>query len=69
MPPSEEKRLESFLGAVDVRFLPDEASVANFGNLRATYEPYVQALSSFLIMPLPDWVPPEGVKDSWHTMA
>src|SRR5439155_3245925 len=56
-------------GASEVRFLPDEASVAKFGNLRATYEPYVQALSSFLIMPLPDWVPPEGVKDSWHTMA
>ena len=37
--------------------------------LRATYEPYVQALSSFLIMPLPAWVPPEGVRDTWHTMA
>ena len=69
LPPSEEKRLESFLAAVDVRFPADEASVARFRDLRATYEPYVQALSRFLIMPLPDWVPPEGVKDSWHTMA
>jgi len=69
LPPSEEKRLESFLTAVDVRFPADEASVAKFRALRAMYEPYVQALSSFLIMPLPEWVPPEGVKDSWHTMA
>ena len=69
LPPSEEKRLERFLAAVDVRFPADEASVARFRDLRATYEPYVQALSSFLIMPLPEWVPPEGVKDSWHTMA
>ena len=69
LPPSEEKRLERFLAAVDVRFPADEASVAKFRDLRATYEPYVQALSSFLIMPLPEWVPPESVKDSWHTMA
>jgi len=69
LPPSEEKRLESFLAAVDVRFPTDEAAAAKFRDLRATYEPYVQALSSFLIMPLPEWVPPEGGKDSWHTMA
>ena len=69
LPPSEEKRLESFLAEVDVPFPADEASVAKFRAMRATYEPYVQALSSFLLMPLPEWVPPEGVKDSWHTMA
>ena len=68
LPPSEEKRLESFLAAVDVRFPADEASVARFRDLRATYEPYVQALSTFLMMPLPDWVPREGARDSWHTM-
>jgi hypothetical protein len=67
--PSEEKRLETFLAAVDVRLRADEASVAKFRALRAMYEPYVQALSSFLIMPLPEWTPPEGVSDSWHTMA
>ena len=69
LPPSEEKRLESFLAAVAVRFPADEASVTKFRALRAMYEPYVQALSSFLIMPLPEWVPREGVKDNWHAMA
>jgi len=69
LPPSEEKRLESFVAAVGVRFRADEASVAKFRALRAMYEPYVHALSSFLIMPLPEWVAPEGAKDSWHTMA
>jgi len=68
-PPSEEKRLESFLADVDVRFRGDEASVERFRALRATYEPYVGALSSFLLMPLPEWVPPEGVVDSFHAMA
>ncbi len=69
LPPSEEKRLESFVAAVGVRFRADEASVAKFRALRAMYEPYVHALSTFLIMPLPEWVAPEGAKDSWHTMA
>ena len=69
LPPSEEKRLETFVATVGVRFRTDEASAAKFRALRAMYEPYVQALSSFLIMPLPEWVYPEGVKDTWHTMA
>jgi hypothetical protein len=69
LPPSEEKRLESFLVGVDVRLRTDEASVAKLRALRAMYEPYVEALSSFLVMPLPAWVPPQEVKDSWHTMA
>ena len=69
LPPSEEKRLETFLAAVEVRFHADDASVARFKALRAMYEPWVQALSSFLIMPLPAWVPPDDAKDSWHTMG
>jgi hypothetical protein len=69
LPPSEEQRLEGFLAAAGVRMRTDEASVASFMALRATYEPYIQALSSFLIMPLPAWVPPEGAHDSWHTMG
>src|SRR5207245_196057 len=48
LPPSEEERLESFLG-VDVRIRADEASLAKFKALRAMYEPYVQALANFLI--------------------
>jgi voltage-gated potassium channel Kch len=66
--PPEQRRLESRLAEVGVRLGADEASVTKFVSLRATYEPYVQALSNFLLMPLPAWMPPEGVKDSWHTM-
>ncbi|HME71507.1 MAG TPA: potassium channel family protein [Myxococcota bacterium] len=69
LPPAEGKRLESFLSEVGVRLLADETSVAEFAALRATYEPYVHALSSRVMMPLPEWVPPEGVEERWHTMA
>jgi len=33
------------------------------------YEPYVAALSEFLLMDLPDWMPKAGAKDSWKTAA
>jgi ion channel len=69
LPPPEERRLQTFVATVGVRFCADAAAIAKFNALRAMYEPYVEALSSFLIMPLPRWVPPEGAHDSWHTMA
>jgi hypothetical protein len=69
LPAAEEKRLESILAAVGLRLRSDEASVAQFMSLRSTYEPYVQALSGFLLMPLPAWVPPEVVEPVWHTIA
>ena len=68
LPPSEEARLEAFLGGLEVRFHADPASVGKLRALRGTYEPYVHALSSFLIMPLPEWVPREGAMDTWHPM-
>jgi len=29
----------------------------------------VQALASFLIMALPEWIPGAEVKDQWHTLG
>jgi hypothetical protein len=69
LPPSDEKRLETFVAGAGVRFRADDASIAKFTALRAMYEPYVHALSSFLIMPLPEWIAPEGADHRLHTMA
>jgi ion channel len=69
LPPEEEKRLESFLTAGGIPLDVADGASAKLTALRATYEPYVQALSSFLIMPLPEWVPPAGVKEQWHTLG
>src|SRR5262245_862023 len=68
LPAAEEKELERFLAAAGIRFRTDEASIANLRTLRASYEPYVEALSSWLLMPLPKWIPPEGEQQHWHTM-
>jgi len=65
--PAESRRLQTFLVAAGVQLRADETSTTKLTTLRATYEPYVHALSDFLSMALPDWVPPDGTKDSWHT--
>jgi hypothetical protein len=33
------------------------------------YEPYVAALASYLLMPLPPWRLPESGVDNWRTSA
>ncbi|TMA23229.1 MAG: hypothetical protein E6J87_25455 [Deltaproteobacteria bacterium] len=58
LPAAEEKELEGLLAKAALRLRTDHASIAQLHALRASYEPYVDALSSFLLMPLPDWVPP-----------
>jgi hypothetical protein len=68
LPTWEQERLENLLAAVGVRMRSDEASTATFSALRAMYEPYVQPLASFLSMPLPPWLPPEGADDGRHTI-
>jgi hypothetical protein len=37
--------------------------------LRGVYEPYLEALSEYLLMPLPPWAPVPGAKDNWETTA
>src|SRR4030095_2247107 len=53
----EEKDREGLLARAALGLRTDDASIAQLHALRASYEPYVHALSSFLLMPLPDWVP------------
>ena len=69
LPALEQERLEIFLAAEGVRLRTNEASVGKLRALRAMYEPYVNALSRFLLMPLPDWMPPERESESWHVIA
>ena len=37
--------------------------------MRGSYEPYVHALSDFLLFTLPDWLPAAGSPDNWQTSA
>ena len=37
--------------------------------LRGVYEPYLEALADYLLMPLPPWAPPPGATDNWESTA
>jgi ion channel len=69
LPASELARLRQFLTASAVHLREDNAAEAKLASLRAMYEPYINALAQYLLMPLPDWIPPPGAPDVWHTTA
>jgi len=69
LPASELARLRQSLAAAGVPLREGEAAESKLNALRAMYEPYVNALGQFVIMTLPEWVPPPGAPDSWHTTA
>jgi hypothetical protein len=37
--------------------------------IRLVYEPYLQALSAYLLMDLPPWTPSADASDNWETTA
>ncbi len=67
MPPEELSGLHAQLSTAGVAF--DERLGERFRTFRAMYEPYMQALSARLAMPLPPLLPIEGARDNWKTSA
>jgi hypothetical protein len=57
------------LGKVGVKLCTDAEAKERFQLLRAKYEPHACALSAYLGMPLPPFLPLKGAKDSWQTVA
>ncbi len=54
----------------DQRWTADLADAEHrLSEMREMYEPYVAALSEFLVMPLPPWVLSEDTIDNWKTSA
>ncbi|HEX3892297.1 MAG TPA: potassium channel family protein [Terracidiphilus sp.] len=47
----------------------DGESYKRLRDLRALYEGYAEALSAYLRMPLPPWIPAAKHKDNWMTIA
>lgn len=61
--------LRRVLLAAGVRLREGTTVERELADLRRAYEPYVAALSSFLLLDLPRWIPPSEVLDSWQTSA
>ncbi len=62
-------RLRAELGELGIPLADDPDAETRLAALRGTYEPYVAALASRLLMALPPWVPDERQPDNWETTA
>lgn len=61
-------RLRRTLLATGAPFQGDPSGSA-LAELRAMYEPYLSALSEYLLMPLPAWILEDPRSDNWETSA
>ena len=66
LPEAELARLKQSLADSGMPLKSDPGVAQHLLHQRQMYEPYVHALSEFLLMPLPTWLPPAGAKDNWQ---
>ena len=69
LPDDELARLESSLVSAGYGLRGDPSCARELARLRAMYEPYVNALAVYLLMPLPDWLPRKEARDNWQAKA
>ena len=69
LPAEDLARLEAALASAGYGLRSDQSCATKFSHMRAMYEPYVNALAVYLLMPLPSWIPPQGARDNWQAMA
>jgi hypothetical protein len=69
LPEGELVRLRRVLAENGIVLLEGEEVEHRLLNLRMMYEPYVFALSEWLMMPLPPWILPKDAIDNWKTSA
>jgi Ion channel len=67
--PEEHKRLCDALKQAGYELRDDEASNKKLRQLREMYEPFLEALSRHLFVPLPPWILAQEIMDNWKTSA
>lgn len=69
LPQGDFDRLCGVMGEMQLRLCGDAASGERLRTIRGMYEPYAGALSDYLKMPLPAWVPVTKEKDQWRLLT
>ncbi len=69
LPPRDLARLRSLLSSNGIQLAEGTAADAKLLKLRGLYEPYLNALSDALFMPLPGWLPEPEAQDNWQKTA
>jgi len=69
LPSAEFTQLQELLAAAGIPLQESRISEQNLSELRATYEPFVNALAERIQVPVPPWIPPDDTLDDWQTSA
>jgi len=69
LPADDLRRIRDTLAQHGLKLLDGQEADLELAKLRNMYEPYVFALSSYLLQPLPPWIPVKKGKDNWQTTA
>jgi hypothetical protein len=67
--PTDMARLRQILKENGIKLGEDPETERRLLEYRLMYEPYVAALSDWLMMPLPPWILPPDAIDNWKTIA
>ena len=62
-------RLRAALSQAGVALRNEPGDDQTLAELREMYEPYIEVLSQYLLMPLPGWLPKARAIDNWQTSA
>ena len=62
-------RLRTTLGQSGLVLRNEPGDTNTLAELREMYEPYIEVLSDYLLMPLPGWLPKKKATDNWQTSA
>lgn len=68
-PSADLERLRASLAEVGMRILEPPDADRKLTKLRGMYEPYLQALATFLAVDLPPWILAKEITDNWRTSA
>jgi len=69
LPAERYEKLRDALCETGLSVCRDQFSIERLRVMRALYEGYAEALSRYLLMPLPPWLADEPHKDNWKTVA
>jgi hypothetical protein len=70
LPASDLRRIRDILAQHGLKLHDGESADRRLTELRRMYEPYIHALASYLMQPLPPWMPQtKGKKDNWQTTS
>ena len=69
LPAEDLRRIRDTLAQHGLKLRDGDEADSKLADLRKMYEPYIFALASYLLQPMPPWIPLKKGRDNWQTTA